>query len=45
MPGTQSGAFTAYASSETERDRIFRYIEQISDGNVAIDDAGRVTAA
>jgi poly-gamma-glutamate synthesis protein (capsule biosynthesis protein) len=45
VPGTQSGAFTASANSESERDRIFRYIESISPGAIAIDEKGRVTSA
>lgn len=45
LPGTQSGAYTAYAPNDAERDRIFRYIEDISPGAIAIDDAGHVTAA
>lgn len=35
-PGTQSGVFTSWASTEEERDRIFRYLESIS-LNVSID--------
>ena len=46
FPGLQSGAFTKYlADDESERDRIFRYIEDISDGNVAISDDGTVRPA
>ena len=45
LPGTQSGAFTAWAPNESERDRIFRYIEDISGNAVTIDDKGVVTAA
>jgi len=45
VPGTQSGAFTAYAESESERDRIFRYIESISPGGITIDEKGHVASA
>ena len=44
-PGTQSGAVTSWAPDEEERDRIFRYIEEISDWNISIDDEGRVHPA
>lgn len=45
LPGTQSGAFTAWAPNESERDRIFRYIEEISDYAVTISDNGQVNPA
>lgn len=45
LPGTQSNAFTAWAPDEAERNRIFRYIEEISGDAVAIDGTGHVTAA
>ena len=45
VPGTQSGVFTAYAESESERDRIFRYIESISPGEITIDEKGHVAGA
>ena len=44
-PGTQSGAVTSWAPDEDERNRIFRYIEEISYGNITIDDEGRVHPA
>ena len=45
LPGTQSGAFTAWAPNDSERERIFAHIEEISDGAVSIDDAGHVSAS
>ena len=45
LPGTQSGAFTAWAPNEQERNRIFRYIEEISGNAVTIDEKGHVSAA
>ena len=45
LPGTQSGAFTAWAPNEQERNRIFRYIEEISGNAVSIDEKGHVSAA
>ena len=43
LPGTQSGAFTSMAPDMVERNRIFRYIEQISPGAVVIDGNGYVS--
>ena len=45
LPGTQSGAFTAWAPDDSERSRIFRHIEDISDGAITIDGTGRVSPA
>lgn len=42
-PGTQSGVFTSWAKTHDERDRIFRYLEEISDYQVSISDGGLVS--
>ena len=44
-PGTQSNVFTSWASTPDERNRIFRYLEEISDDQVRISDDGVVRAA
>ena len=44
-PGTQSGVFTSWAATRDERDRIFRYIEEISEDQVSISSEGRVSAS
>ena len=44
-PGTQSNVFTSWASTSEERNRIFRYLEEISDDQVRISDDGVVRAA
>ena len=45
VPGVQSGAFTSYKGDDaSERDRIFRHIEEISNGAVVIADDGTVAA-
>ena len=41
-PGTQSGAFTAWAKTDDERDRIFRHLEEISGDQVSITPEGVV---
>ena len=45
LPGTQSGAFTAWSANADERSRIFRDIEYYSGGSIAIDANGYVRAA
>ena len=44
-PGTQSNVFTSWASTSDERNRIFRYLEEISDDQVRISDDGVVRTA
>ena len=44
-PGTQSGVFTSWAATRDERDRIFRYIEEISEDQVSISSEGLVSAS
>jgi poly-gamma-glutamate synthesis protein (capsule biosynthesis protein) len=44
-PGTQSGVFTSWAETDDERDRIFRYLEEISDDQVSISNEGLVSAS
>jgi len=41
-PGTQSGAFTAWAKTDDDRDRIFRHLEEISGDQVSITPEGVV---
>ena len=44
-PGTQSGVFTSWAKTHDERDRIFRYLEEISDDQVSISSEGLVSVS